>query len=63
MDPASIYLFKVKNRNFQRRCEICAKVTIKTRERRHWPRSDVFIVNFERILHDILVSLLLILRR
>ena len=28
------------------RWEICSKLTIKTPERRHRPRSDVFIVNF-----------------
>ena len=33
--PASIYLFKVKNRNSRKRCEICSKLTIKTLERRH----------------------------
>ena len=27
------------------------KLSIKTPERRHWCRSDVFIVNFEQILH------------
>ena len=28
--PASIYLFKVNNRNTRKRCEMCSKVTIKT---------------------------------
>ena len=37
-------MFKVSNRKM---CEICAKLTIKTPERRHWGRSGVFIVNFE----------------
>ena len=32
--PASIYLFKVNNRNTRKRCEICSKLTIKTLERR-----------------------------
>ena len=27
--PAKIYLFKVKNRNTRKRCEICPKLTIK----------------------------------
>ena len=40
--PANINLFKVNNRNTRKRCEICSKLTIKTR-----PRSGVFIVNFE----------------
>ena len=36
-------------------------MTIKTPERRHWHRSVVFIVNFEHILHLVLVFLLLTL--
>ena len=44
-----IYLLKVNNRHTRKRCEICSKLTIKILERRHWPRSDVFIVNFEHI--------------
>ena len=35
-------------------CEICSKLTIKTPERRHCPRSDVLIVNFEQISHFVL---------
>ena len=30
--PANIYLFKVINRNFIKRCEICPKLTIKPPE-------------------------------
>ena len=45
------------------RCEICSKLTIKTPERRHRHRSAVFIVNFEHILHLVLVILLLTLSR
>ena len=41
--------------------EICWKLTIKTTERHHWHRSGVFIVNFEYILHIVLVFLLLTL--
>ena len=29
-NPAIVYLFKVTNKNFRRRCEICWKLTIKT---------------------------------
>ena len=47
---ANIYLFKVKNRNIRKRCEICSKLKIKTPERRHWSRSGVF-TNFEHISH------------
>ena len=41
--------------------KICSKLTIKTPEERHWGRSGVFIVNFEHILHLVLVFLLLTL--
>ena len=34
--PASIYLFKVKNTNIIKRCEICSKLTINIRERCQW---------------------------
>ena len=37
-------MFKDKNRNTRKRCEICPKLTIK---HCHWRRSGVFIVNFE----------------
>ena len=59
--PAGTYLLKANNRNTITRCETCSKLTINTPERRHWRRSGVFIVNFERILHLILVFLLLTL--
>ena len=45
--PAGNYMFKVNNRNTRARCEICSRLTIKAPERRQWPRSGVFIVNFE----------------
>ena len=50
-----IYLIKVNNRSTRSRCEICSKLTTKTSER----REDIFIVNFEHILHLDLVFLLL----
>ena len=34
-NPANIYLFKFKNRNTRKRCEVSSKLTIKTPERRH----------------------------
>ena len=49
VNPAINYIFKLNNRNTRTRCEICSKLTIKTLERRHWPRSGVFFVNFEHI--------------
>ena len=60
-NTVGIYLLKVYNRNTRTRCEICSKLTIKTSERRHWCRSNVFIVNFEYIPHLALVFLLLTL--
>ena len=39
-------MFKVNNGNIRTRCGICSKLTIKTRERRNWRRSGVFIINF-----------------
>ena len=48
-------MFKVNNRNTRTRCEICSKLTIKTLKRRQWRRFDVFFVNFEHILHLVLV--------
>ena len=59
--PVGIYLLKVNNRNTRTRFEICSKLTIKTPERRHQHRSGIFIVNFERISHLVLVFLLLTL--
>ena len=43
---ASKYMLKFQDRNTRTRWEIILKLTIKTPERRHWPESDVFIVNF-----------------
>ena len=56
-----IYLLKVNNGNTRIGCEMCSKLTIKTPERRHWQRSDVFIVDFEHISHLVLMFLLLTL--
>ena len=36
------YLFKVSNRNTRKRCKMRSKLTIKTPERSHRRRSDVF---------------------
>ena len=55
-----ICLLKFNNRISRKRCEICLKLTIKTPERRHWRRTGVFIVNFERISHLFLVFLLML---
>ena len=61
--PVGNYMFKVNNRNTRTKCEICSKLTIKTRERRCWRRSGVSIVNFEHISHLALVFLLLTLSK
>ena len=62
-NPANIYLFKANNRNTRKGCEICSKLTIKTREWRHWRLSGVFLVNFEHISNLFLVFLLLALNK
>ena len=56
--PTGIYLLKVNYRNTRKMYEIYWKLTIKTLQRRHRRRSGVFIVNFELILHIVLVFLL-----
>ena len=49
---AGIYLFKVNNENTRTKCEI-----------RYWRHSGIFIVNFEHILHFVLVFLMLSLNK
>lgn len=44
-----IFLFNVYNGSTRRICQICFKLTTKTRER-YWRRSHTLIVNFEQIL-------------
>ena len=58
---AGIYLLRVNNGDIRTMCEIWSKLIIKTPERHHWYRSDVF--NFEKILHTVLVFPLLISHR
>ena len=43
--------------------EICSKFTKKTPEQRQWRCSGVFIINFEHILHIVLVFYLLTLKK
>ena len=50
--PANIYLFKVNNENTITMFEICSNLTTETLERR---RYGVFLVNFEKISHILLV--------
>ena len=62
--PTGINLLKVNNRNTRARCEICPKLTIKKPERLYWRhRSGVFIINFERVSHLVIVILLLTLNK
>ena len=58
---AKIYLFKVKDWNIRKSCEIYSNLTTKTSERLHWSRSDTLIINFEHISYLFLVFLLLAL--
>ena len=51
------YMFKVNNRSNWTKCEICSELTAKTPERRHWRRSDFFIVNFGVVLVSLLLTL------
>ena len=62
-NPAAINLLKVNNKKTRAMCEICSKLTIKTPERRQWRSYGVFIVNFEQILHIVLVFPLLTLNK
>ena len=43
---ANKYMLKDHNKNTRTRCEINSKLIIKTPDQRHWPHSDVFLVNF-----------------
>ena len=54
-NPTGIYLLRVNNRNSRTRCEIGSQLTIKIPKRRQWRRSGIFIVNFERISHLVLL--------
>ena len=42
--PVDFYLLEVSNWNTRTRCKICAKLTIKTPDRRHWCRFGVFLL-------------------
>ena len=60
---ANIFLFKFNNRSTRKKCERCSRLKIEIPERRLWPGSDVFIVNFEHIWHFFLMLLLLTLNK
>ena len=61
--PPDIYLIEVNNGNTRTVCKICSKLTIKTPEWSQWRRVGVFVVNFQQILHIVLVFALLILNK
>ena len=63
VNTASNNISKVYNRNTRTRYEISSKLAVKVLERCQWCRSGVFIVNFEYILHLVLVFLLFTLSR
>ena len=63
MITATFTFFKFNTGNTRATCEICLKLIIKTPERSHGRRSDVFIVNFELFSHIFLVFLLLCLNK
>ena len=44
-------MFQVGNKNNRKRCEIYLKLTIATKERRHWIRSGVFIIIFHTFFY------------
>ena len=50
-----VFLFKVNNGNNRSMFTIYSKLIIKIIERQQWPHSRVFIVNFDQILHVVLV--------
>ena len=52
------YMIKVNNKNTRKICEVCSKLTIKTRR-----RSGIFIVNFGHISYIFQVFILLNLNR
>ena len=62
MFPTGKYMFRVINKSTRTRCEICSKLTIKTRHWHYWRHSGVFIVNLEHISHLAPVFLLLTLK-
>ena len=57
---AGVYLFKVNNGSRRKMYKMCSKLSLKTPERHQWHLFKAFIVNFQYILHIVLVLLLLI---
>ena len=61
--PTGNYIFKVNNTNTRTMRKTCSELTIKTPEQCQWCHSHILIVNFEHILHLVLVFLFLTLNR
>ena len=59
---AEIYLLKVNNENIRIIFKIRSMLTVNNKKRRNWSCSGAFIVNFEHILHIVLVFPLLTLK-
>ena len=53
-NPASIYLFKVKNRDIRNKGEIYSKLTIKTPEQRQWRQlfKILLLKHVNKVLKD-----------
>ena len=56
-------MFKVNSRNTRVKCKRRSKLTTEIPEGGHWVRFGVFIVNYEHILHLVLVFILINLSR
>ena len=57
-NPENKYMLKAHNNNIRKRCETWERL-----ERHHWCNFSIFVVNFEHVLHLILVYLLLNLNK
>ena len=61
--PAGIYVIKVNDENTRTIFQTSSEFTMKTPERHQWCRFIVFIINFEKISHIVLVFTLLTLNK
>ena len=53
--PSNNYMLKVNNINTRKMCGTWSKLRIKTPHRPQWRCSGIFILNFERISHILLL--------
>lgn len=61
--PQSVCLFRFSNGCTRVMCVIFSKLTLMTPEQCQWPRCGIFLVNFEKILHLVLIFPLLTLSK